>query len=280
MHHIEIVDKNLQNIGFKKCSMSVLAGQDGYCFSVKDKKENKFMAFQSVPSESDMSASDVLKAKSDLLKKIWKEDVPVDIQHLVYYTRNVLMLPNAFVEGKKLDDVMAFHYPNAINESMVLSEFPQHGYKLAGLVNQKTHNALQDALKPASVDLSAAALVQSALKYNNPKKPDAVFVQVWESFAEMLVFSNGSPKLFNVYPWKKSNDLVYYVLNLYKQLVLDPKTCPVMFSGWIEKDDLALVQLNKFIKQVYLETLNPDKSYSYQFQDTLPHYFVNFLNFD
>ncbi|MEA3448872.1 MAG: DUF3822 family protein [Bacteroidota bacterium] len=280
MQPIEIIDKNLQNTGFKNCAMSVLTGPDGCCFSIQDKKENKFMAFRSFHATSEPSAKETDKNKKAFLTDIWGKDVAIPVQHVVYYSRDVLMLPNAFVEGEKLNDVMQFHYPNVVDKSLVLSEFPNQEYKLAGLVDEPMHKSLTDILRPASVELSAAALVKSALKYNNPKQPDAVFVQVWDSFAEMLVFSNGSPRLFNVYNWKKSNDLVYYVLNLFKQLVLDPKTCPVMFSGWIEKNDLALIQLNKFIKHIYLETLNPDKSYSYQFQDTRPHYFVNFLNFD
>jgi hypothetical protein len=280
MKPIEIVDKNLQNTGFDNYAMSVLTGLEGCCFSIQNKKEKKFMAFQSFPATPEMSAKEVCNNKKAFLTSIWGKDVPVAVQHLIYYSRDVLMLPNALVEGEKLDDVMQFHYPNVVDKSLVLSEFPNQEYKLAGLVDEQMHKELQNSLIPSSVELSAAALVKSALKYNNPKQPEAVLVQVWDSFAEMLVFSNGTPKLFNVYDWRKSNDLVYYVLNLYKQLVLDPKTCPVMFSGWIEKNDLALIQLNKFIKHIYLETLNPDKSYSYQFQDTLPHYFVNFLNFD
>ncbi|MGC9332106.1 MAG: DUF3822 family protein [Bacteroidales bacterium] len=280
MQPIEIVDKNLQNTGFENCAMSVLTGPDGCCFSIKDKKENKYMAFRSFPATSEASAKETENNKKAFLYDIWGKDVPITVQHVVYYTRDVLMLPNAFVEGEKLDDVMQFHYPNTVDKSLVLSEFPNHEYKLAGLVDEPMHKSLTDTLKPASEELSAAALVKSALKYNNPKQPDTVFVQVWDSFAEMLVFSNGSPRLFNVYNWKKSNDLVYYVLNLFKQLVLDPKTCPVMFSGWIEQNDIALIQLNKFVKHIYMETLNTDKSYSYQFQDTQPHYFVNFLNFD
>ncbi|MGM0624435.1 MAG: DUF3822 family protein [Bacteroidota bacterium] len=280
MQNIFVLDKNVKNTAHQNCTISILTGQDGYCFSVKDRQENRFMGLRSVSLDKAAEPAEVIEGLEAFIRDIWGEDKPVDIKHLVMAGAETLLLPKAFSQGNSLKEIMAFHFPDRTGKEIVSTSFPQQDFILAGLVDEHLKNTLEAKTMPQKTELSQASLIRSALKYTGQGKKEAVFVQVWKGYADMLVFKNGVPALFNTYAHRYGNDLVYYVLNLYKQLMLDPKNCPLMFSGWIDKNETAMVQLNKFIKNIYLETLNTEKKYSYQFQDIMPHYFVNFLNVD
>jgi hypothetical protein len=280
MQKISVLDNDLKNITFQNCSISVLTGQDGYCFSVKDQQENRFMALQSYPGSEAYTASDVLNELGKFKETIWNKDADVPVSRLVFAVKDCMLLPKAFGSPEQLKSIVGFHYPAMAGKKILYTQFSGREYMLAGLVDAEMHAELKTKLNPKSVLLSPVALLDAAEKYTKNETKQAVYVQVWRDYAEMLAFSNDKPLLYNTTKYKTGNDLVYYILNLYKQLMLDPGKCPLMFAGFVEKNDTAVVQLNKFINHIFLETLNPDKNYSYTFQDTLPHYFVNFLNLD
>jgi len=280
MQKISVLDNDLKNSSFQNCSISVLSAQDGYCFSVKDQQENRFMVLRSYPGSDAHTASDIFTDLKEFKESIWNKDADVPVSRLVFAVKDCMLLPKAFGSPEQLKSIVGFHYPDRVGKKILYTGFSGRDYMLAGLVDADKHAELKSGLNPKSVILSPASLLDAAEKYTKNKTGQAVYVQVWSGYVELLAFSDDKPLLYNTTTYKTGNDLVYYMLNLYKQLMLDPKKCPLMFAGFVEKNDTAVVQLNKFIKHIFLETLNPDKNYSYTFQDTLPHYFVNFLNLD
>jgi hypothetical protein len=105
-----------------------------------------------------------------------------------------------------------------------------------------------------------------------------IFVQVYEEYAEMLILENTSIKLFNTFQYRTNNDLLYFIINVFEQLKLSRENSEISFSGFIETDNISVLNLRKFVGLVYFESQNPAFKYFYKFQEIAPHYFYNFLN--
>jgi len=115
-------------------------------------------------------------------------------------------------------------------------------------------------------------------KVSENKDKTKVLVQIFGDFAELLVFDNSEIILFNTFSYKTNNDLMYFVINVFEQLKLSQEDSEIVFSGFVETDSLAVLNIRKFIAQVYFQSQNPDFKYFYKFQEIAPHYYFNFLN--
>jgi hypothetical protein len=276
MKQLNLIDKDLQKLSYNNCSISILLASDGYCFSVKDDIGQRCMALVCIPGTPEPEL--VKQSYADLLSEIWDEPVSVNVRHLAYAERKTVVSPAVFADDEQVKDIMEFHFPNQMDSLCLKQNFDS--YCFSYLVSEKDHQSFVEFFKPQKVSHLAVPLLRTGLKYAAAQETDSVYMQVWKDYFDLIVIREKKLALYNTYRYKSGNDIVYFVLNAYKQLILDPKTCPLMISGWIEKNDNAVVKLNKFIRNMYFETLNPEKKYSYRFQETLPHYFIHFLNLD
>jgi hypothetical protein len=276
MNELNLIDKDLQNTIYQDCTISILLASDGYCLSIKDCSKERFMALKTFPGT--YSIEDVKLSVEELEAEIWGNIVDLKVKNLIYATKNTIVVPQTFSDPAQLNDIMKFHFPSSIDCKIQSEEFKS--ISIAFLVNNSEFDNYINTFKPHNIHNMAMPLIKTALKYAESQDEDAVHVQVWGDYIDMVVIKNKSLALFNTYRCKSGNDMVYFILNAYKQLVLNPQTCSLMLSGWIVKNDNSIIQLNKFIKRMYFETLNPELKYSFHFQDSLPHYFIHFLNID
>ncbi|MDA3911400.1 MAG: DUF3822 family protein [Bacteroidales bacterium] len=274
MKQLNIFDKDLQKTAAQNCTISILLAGDGYCFSIKDVSQDRYMLLKTFPG--DYKPDDVKAEAEALMQLIWENPKLIKTEHLIYSNRHCLLIPPAFDEDTQLNDIVNFHFPVNFDKLTLKSRFDK--YSMAYLVNAENHKKYVDIFRPEHVGNMAESLIKTALEYAEGQENNAVHVQVWKSHFDLVVVKNKQILMFNSYRYKSGNDIVYFILNAYKQLVLDPKQTALMLSGWIEKNDNAVIQLNKFIRNMYFETVNPQKKYSYHFQDSLPHYFIHFLN--
>ncbi|MEA1874932.1 MAG: DUF3822 family protein [Bacteroidota bacterium] len=274
MKQINIFDKDLQKTEQQNCTISILLGGDGYCFSIKDVAQDKYMLLKSFSGNYD--PEDVKAKAEELMLSIWQNPKLIKTEHLIYSNRHCLLIPPAFDEPNQLNEIIDFHFPVNFDKLTLKSRFDK--YSMAYLVNHENHKKYMDVFKPEHLGNIAESFIKTALDYAEGQENDAVYVQVWKSHFDLLVIKDKQVLMFNSYRYKSGNDIVYFILNAYKQLVVSPKDAALMFSGMIEKNDNAVIHLNKFIRNMFFETLNPQKKYSYHFQDSLPHYFIHFLN--
>jgi len=274
MKQINIFDKDLQKTEQQNCTISILLASDGYCFSIKDVAQDRYMLLKTF--SGNYKPEDVKSKAEELMQSIWGNLKLIKTEHLIYSNRHCLLIPPAFDEATQLDDIVNFHFPVNFDKLTLKSRFDK--YAMAYLVDAECHKKYVDYFKPEHTENIAESFIKTALDYAEGQENDAVHVQVWESHFDLVVVKNKQLLMFNSYRYKSGNDIVYFVLNAYKQLVINPKDAALMLSGMIEKNDNAVIQLNKFIRNMFFETLNPQKKYSYHFQDSLPHYFIHFLN--
>ncbi len=276
MKQINLIDKDLKKLSSQYCSISILLAGDGYCFSVKDDSTQRYMALRCIDEMTDFDT--LYQSYSDWLKEIWNEEIPLKVKHLAYANRETLVVPSVFSDDTQVSEIMNLHFPNQLGKQVLKHNFDS--YCFTSLVDEKTHQSCLERFQPEKTSNLAVSLLSSALKYAETQDTDSVYLQVWDNYFELMVISDKKLALYNTYRYKTGNDVVYFVLNAYKQLMLNPKTCPLMMSGWLEKNDNVVVMLKKFIRHMFFETLNPERKYSYRFQDTMPHYFIHFLNLD
>jgi hypothetical protein len=278
MKKVYVRDKNLESYDISNLKLSILLSQDGLSYSLMSVSENKYVSLIS------FNFSD----KSNYLGEIegFLEQEKITGQKffgsvlMITDSRQTLIPDVLFEKGTEKtiwelnfmpDKDSEIRYFNLTKSSNVVV-YPVRN-ELVKLVNI----LLPDIqIISACIPFIESNFTRNKLSENNTNTK--VFVQVFEEYAELLILNNAGIKLFNTFGYKTNNDLLYSVINVFEQLKLSRENSEVVFSGFIETDNLTVLNLRKFIGQVCFESQNPAFKYFYKFQEIAPHYFYNFLN--
>ncbi len=277
MKNLLLKDKDLNIIQNTNLSLSILITQDGLSYSLYNVEDNKFVALVSKNfTDKENYLIEIENFLTDERIDSNYHDVRIDIAD-----NEVTIVPNAMFNESQIEDLYKLNFlPN--NEKKVLySNLPKSSNVVLYSVKKDLKKYLDSYFSDYKISPQAFSFVESNYT-RNKKSEEAVipklFIQVFENFFEVLVLKDTEVFFYNTFKYKSSNDLLYYIVNVFEQLKLSQEETTISVSGFIDTDDIAILNLRKFIKIVYFESQNIEYKYYYKFQETLPHYFVNFLN--
>ncbi len=106
-------------------------------------------------------------------------------------------------------------------------------------------------------------------------KTDGCFLQVYSGSVEIAVVLKGKLVQYNVYEVQGENDIVYFVMNSYKSIGLNPLSHPLTVSGKLKDSSEALTVAHRYLKDIRFYKPG-DYSVTGSFNAEYPaHYFLN-----
>ncbi len=259
-----------------KNSLSILITQDGLSYSIYDIDNNKMLALVSKQFSANANRCEEIKQFLTDEEVLQFENVNV-----VYATKSVTIVPDAIFEESQAENIFALNRRIADDEKILFSKLPKSQTVLIYSAKKEIINLLDNLFTRYSICPQSHTFIESGLTRTKiSEKPNSprMFVQVFEDFFDVLVIDKAQICNYNTYSYKSSNDILYFIVNTFEQLGMSQEECEVVFSGFIEPDDLAVIHLKKFVRNVYFESINRDYKYFYRFQEFAPHYFYNFIN--
>lgn len=259
-----------------KNSLSILITQDGLSYSIYDIDNNKVLTLVSKQFSANANRCEEIKQfLSD------EEVLQFDNVNVVYATKSVTIVPDAIFEESQAENIFALNRRIADDEKILFSKLPKSQTVLIFSAKKEIVELLDSLFDKYSIYPQSHTFIESGLtrtKISEKSNSPRMFVQVFEDFFDVLVIDKAQICNYNTYGYKSSNDILYFIVNTFEQLGLPQEECEVVFSGFIEPDDLAVIHLKKFVRNVYFESINRDYKYFYRFQEFAPHYFYNFIN--
>ncbi|HNQ66954.1 MAG TPA: DUF3822 family protein [Bacteroidales bacterium] len=279
MKNVSIKDFDSNNYDSSKLNLSILLTQNGLSFSLKLVEENKFIALHSYKFQNKRKILDETEKylkKENLLGKVFNSILVVISDSRQTIVPDVLFSPGSEnniwelnFEPDESCEVLYSHLEKSENYVV----FP-----INRSLNDKIKALFPDCkLYPSSHTFIESHFTQNILDENQTNAK--IFVQVFDDYFELLVLNKAGIKLFNVFSYTTSNDILYFLINVFDKLKLSQSETELVLSGFIDSDNSAIINLKKFVSQVYFESQNTDYNYFYRFQEIAPHYFYNFLNF-
>lgn len=273
----DIRDKNIDYYEKSNLELSILFTGDGLSYSLKVQNEMRFVALKSFVFEKGTNYIENCRRELDNIlmdskyfetRFILADNRQTIVPDAIFNDADAIQYWNLNFQKDDKSEINSFHLTKAQTQIV----FP---------INRDLQQVIDLCASKKSVIPSAAPFIEFNYKRNrlidNPEKA-RVYVQVYDGYAEILVVENYSIKLFNTFCFYTQNDLLYHIINIFEQLRLVPKTSEIVFSGFIDTDSLAVLNLRKFVGSVYFESQNIGLRYYYQFQEIPPHYFFYQLN--
>lgn len=275
----DIRDKNIVDYDKSNLELSVLFKEDGLSFSLMVLSEMRYVmlrSFNFVTSESYVDQC------NKCLSEVLSSDDKFSNVRLVIADNRQTIVPEALFAVSDIEKYWKLNFSSQ-NDCEI------HSYNLTKSqacvifpVKKDLQIFINSINEKKSIVPSSASFIDFNFKRNrlfeNPEK-SRIYIQVYETFAEFLLIENYAIKLFNTFEFKTQNDLLYHIINVFEQLKISQKYAEVVFSGFIETDSLVVLNVKKFVSEVYFESQNIGLRYYYRFQEIAPHYYFYLLNY-
>ncbi len=110
-----------------------------------------------------------------------------------------------------------------------------------------------------------------------PDREDQLSIIFQAKEIDVSVLVRGNLLLAQSYSFKHPSDVVYHLLNICRQLGLDPKKFPVFISGLIEFSSFMFHELAKYFTEIEADALSEKFLISKNFRTVPEHFFTPLL---
>lgn len=277
MKNIAFHDNELKDIQGNNLSLSILICKGGFSFTILNQTEKKYHDFF-YKNIDDKCYLKELKENIDKHELGKKEFAKVNVQ---IATNRCTVIPESFYVEDNYKDFFDFSFTNRENTLIRKKHLPKLNLYVLYEIDKDIENYLKQNFPGCIFTPQSASFMQSNLKKSitqENESPDKLYIQFFNDFFEIMIVREKKMLLHNTFVYNSSNDITYYILNVFNQLKLSQDKTEIIISGLIEKNDISVINLKKFVNFVYFESLSNDYKYFYKFQDISPHYFYHFLN--
>ncbi len=271
MQQISLIDEtfNIHNSNHYKLTIQCI--KDGFSYVVFDTIRKKFIVLKHFYFKNNQHQQEELPSvfeKEDILK------APFENIKVYVFTDRATIIPKAFSSKEKTEQFINFNFGenSSARFRQCLAPFDTI---LAFSLPVDICNLL-DSIQCHTFFPHAVSVLNEAYKNKHLKENfTGLFIHIVSDFAQVVVVKSGNLLFFNIFPFKTSDDLCYFLLYLYESFDLDKEKDTISVSGIIQKNDEKIKALERFFKNINFSKVDSHFIYSYRFNEIPQHHFSN-----
>jgi hypothetical protein len=181
------------------------------------------------------------------------------------------LVPESLFDLRDMKAYLSLNHPHRLKCKALSNRINATGAVCVFSMDQTLYFLLKNKFPGA--DFCHTSLPFCSMALNN--KSDGCFVQSYENSLEIAVVMHQKLLLYNIFSIQSENDIVYFILNAYKSLSLDPYSLPLIIGGVLTKNSESVKLAEKYIKSIRFYE-NPDALLTINGEFEYPsHYFLN-----
>jgi hypothetical protein len=267
-------------------NLSIRLNPDGFSFSVYSIPHKKYIALESFRFPETFQHSGSALATTVYLDHIAlaideKPWLVSEFKHrlVIYNSKTYTLVPDPLFDSEKKVDYLGFVHKVLPDDVILASKLQSIDSHLVFGINSKIFNELNNWFPSARLMHHAAALLESILPvFKHVEPSDAVFVNVNKKLMDVLVLRDNSLHFINSFEWRASADIVYFLLFVLDQHLLNPGKINVLLMGEIEVGDENHQLIGKYVRNVDFLTRNEPFTKGYALELIAKSRFYDLLN--
>jgi hypothetical protein len=272
MPFLELFDETLDINSTENYELSVQISRDGFAFTILDTLRNKYVLLRSHdPDDNKYLSPDRINeiiSKDDFLTKRYKK------VNLVLPSPRFTLIPAPLYDPGKKDEYFILNHIKEESDLINVNRIADPDAFIVFSVSKFVAD-ISSAFYPAANLLHHTKPLMNQLTYNS-RSIDGFYVHVHveREFFNLFIFNHNSLKFSNTFNYRNITDILYYVLNVFKNMGISHDET-VHFSGLTEKYDDLYSNFALYIRN--LKFIGPSGSFtfSYVFNDIELHRFIN-----
>lgn len=150
----------------------------------------------------------------------------------LFSTERITIVPASLYKQDDLETIFRLNHPLQEKESLVSYTFRNAESFVIYPVSQELLSLCTQKL---GIDFQVyphiAPLFESAILQNKHSEKTCVYISIQSTFFDVLILKGPRIALYNTFTYTNINDYVFYVMNVFEQLHLNPMQIPVILTG-------------------------------------------------
>lgn len=271
---VSILDESLFTGDQKKYKLFCTVDPELISVAAVDREKNRYTGFEafhfSKPLNDEQLTQKIaeLTRQSTILQKIDFSHSSVQVSGSRF-----TLVPSALFKAEDAEQYFYFNHPKREGEEIHFDII--NGFDAVNIYSVSTllMTELKKIFENFSVHHQFASLLEASRIHAGNKSAKSMFIHIHSSYIEVIV--SGEKKLIfaNAFPFKGTEDGIYFVMMVCDRLSLNPEMVEVLVSGEIEKDGSFFKQLHKYIRHVSFSERSKTASFTYGFDELPLHYY-------
>ena len=233
-------------------TLSIRLSADGFSFSVFNPLNDGELSFY----ERDVEESLSLTAN---LKQTFRE---VEWLSHTFRRVNVIMadkrftfIPLEFFEDEQAETVFYHNHPQRENETVQYNILPKNNIVVLFGMDKSACTFLNEQYPNIKFYSQASPLIEFFATKSRLGNSRKMYAHLRKDAVDIYTYERGRLLLANSFACKETNDRIYYLLYVWKQLGMEQERDELHLTGCLSDKDQLLPELRKFIRQVFI--MNP-----------------------
>ena len=272
MPFLELFDETLDINSTENYELSIQVSPDGLSFCLLDSIRNKYVLIRSFGAEDNkyFNADNIseLLIKDDFLTKRYKR------VHCVIPSRKFTLVPAPLFDPGKKAEYFTFNHNLEDDQIVSVDKIIDPDAFLVFSVSRSIIEVINKVYPGVYPHHHIKLLLDHTSSTRKSINGYYLHVHVERDFFDLIIFKNNVLKLCNSFVYRNISDILYYVLNTFKNLEIKQEET-IYFSGLTEKYDDLSSGFSLYIRHIKFAEPSGNFTFSYVFNDTELHRFIN-----
>jgi hypothetical protein len=260
-------------------SLAIEISYDGIVYLVFDEVKNNYILVESFNFNKVFNESQLISSFQNIIENHDNLKLNYEKTNIVFKNSKYTFIPSPlFVAGEE-ERYLTFNQ-EILNSETILKDFVKNAdlYNIYA-IPKLLQNFIELNFRNYKLSHHLTSLVEIIVtKYKNLDENKTVFINLGQSFLDVLVLENQKLLLCNTFQFKTGEEFIYYLMFVFEQMKLNPEKNSLTIIGEIEKDSALYGFIEKYIRNISFIDRNNAFEYSYLFDKIPQHYFYNLFN--
>jgi hypothetical protein len=259
-------------------SLTIFCGAKEISWSILDKDKNKYLQLRSYHFAHNNEIEEVIPYLNNILERESVFTNKFRNVTIVVDTALYTLVPDTLYESFRREDYLSFNHEIPKGDIIDGYSLRTRGMVVLFSYPANLRQIITRKFPSARIIPSVAGLVESAFTLFKNKEGRSILVNIRQQSFDVLVMEPNRLTLLNTFPYKSSEDFLYYLLFTCEQLGLNTESMQLNVAGEIEKRSGLMKLMEKYIRNISYVKRPASFEYSYKFKDLPEHYFFNILS--
>ncbi len=238
-------------------TLSIRLSTDGFSFSIYNPLSGNDFYYRVYPINSQRSMAANVKA---FLAATSELKHPFKQTNILVHSSRYTPVPLELFEDEQMEAIFYQNLPQQKNELILCNILGKTNTVILFSLDKLAHLFLSEQFPSANFFAAVSPQIEH-LSYKSTQGNNLkLYANIHERSVDVLAFNRGSLLIVNTYQVSGSNDVNYYILNLWQQLKFDQQRDELHLIGQPESRKEVTTCLQKYIRHVF--NINPHAEFN------------------
>jgi len=275
MPFLELFDETLDINSTENYELSLQLSPDGFSFCILDTIRNKFVLIRAFEPEDNKYFNtdkiNELMDKDDFLMKPYKK------VNAVMPSKKFTIVPTALFDPGKKDEYFTFNHSYEDGELVRSNKIGDPDAFLIFSVLKPFSDLINSRYPGVYPYHHVKPLLEHISHARKSVNGNYIHIHVEREFFNLIIFNSNTLKFCNSFNYRNISDILYFVLNVFKNLDIKQEET-IYFSGLTEKYDDLFSNFSIYVRHIKFAESSGNFTFSYVFNDAEIHRFINLFS--